>query len=150
MKLSADEFQKLCGNPKESSETLQMSASKEAISLEPLQQRANVQKEKIKGNKHQGVYARKFEKLQAELQKICDGILALMDENLVPSEISGESKVFYATATDTLQDLPLAMPEARSPTTPVKRMPKPQKIAEKDLVVTSGVHLDTEFLCVPV
>ena len=38
MKLSSDESQKLCGNLKESCETLQMSASKEAIPLERLQQ----------------------------------------------------------------------------------------------------------------
>ena len=34
------------------------------------------------------------------------------------------------------------MPKARSPRTPVKRMPKPRNIAEKDFVFSSS-HLDT-------
>ena len=34
-------------------------------------------------------------KLKAELQKVCDGILALMDENMIPSASAGEPKVFY-------------------------------------------------------
>ena len=35
--------------------------------------------------------------VEVELQKTCDGILALMDKNLVPSESSGESKMFCCT-----------------------------------------------------
>ena len=34
-------------------------------------------------------------KLEAELQKVCDGILAPMDKNLIPSASTGESEVFY-------------------------------------------------------
>merc|ERR1711955_932 len=54
------------------------------------------QKEKTKGNDQQASYAREYvAKVEAELQKICDGILALMDKNLIPSATTGESKVFY-------------------------------------------------------
>ena len=54
------------------------------------------QKEKTKGNEQQASYAREYvAKVEAELQKICDGILALMDKNLIPSASTGESKVFY-------------------------------------------------------
>ena len=34
-------------------------------------------------------------KLEAELQKVCDGILAPMDKNLIPSASTEESEVFY-------------------------------------------------------
>ena len=34
-------------------------------------------------------------KLEAELQKVYDGILAPMDKNLIPSGSTGESEVFY-------------------------------------------------------
>ena len=41
-------------------------------------------------------YAREYvAKVEGELQKIRDGILALMDTNLVSSARTGESKVFY-------------------------------------------------------
>eukprot|EP00450_Noctiluca_scintillans_P040450 CAMPEP_0194480108 /NCGR_PEP_ID=MMETSP0253-20130528/3024_1 /TAXON_ID=2966 /ORGANISM="Noctiluca scintillans" /LENGTH=140 /DNA_ID=CAMNT_0039319441 /DNA_START=62 /DNA_END=480 /DNA_ORIENTATION=+ len=54
------------------------------------------QKEKTKGNEHQASYAREYVvKVEAELQKICGGILALMDKNLIPTASTGESKVFY-------------------------------------------------------
>merc|ERR1712137_1466248 len=32
---------------------------------------------------------------EAELQKICDAILGVLDANLIPKASSGESKVFY-------------------------------------------------------
>merc|ERR1711862_824063 len=54
------------------------------------------QKEKTKGNAEQAGYATEFcGKVKAELQKICDAILALLDANLIPKASSGESKVFY-------------------------------------------------------
>ena len=34
-------------------------------------------------------------RVEPDLQKVCDGVLALMDKKLVPSEISGEFKLFY-------------------------------------------------------
>lgn len=38
-------------------------------------------------------------KIEAELRRTCDGILKLLDEHLVPSSCSAESKVFYLKMT---------------------------------------------------
>ena len=54
------------------------------------------QKENTKGNEQQAAYSREYAvKVEAELQKISDGILSLMDKNLIPSESTGDPKVFY-------------------------------------------------------
>merc|ERR1711953_1304038 len=54
------------------------------------------QKEKSKGNEEQAKYAKQYcGKVEAELQKICDTILGLLDSNLINKASSGESKVFY-------------------------------------------------------
>merc|ERR1739841_187202 len=54
------------------------------------------QKEKSKGNDEQAKYAKEYcGKVEAELQKICDTILGLLDGNLIVKSTSGESKVFY-------------------------------------------------------
>merc|ERR1712216_832089 len=53
-------------------------------------------KEKTKGNEEQAKYAKEYcSKVEAELQKICDTILGLLDNNLIPKASNGESKVFY-------------------------------------------------------
>merc|ERR1712079_486837 len=83
--------------------------------------------------------------VEAELQKICDTILELLDKKLIPKTPSGESKVFYVkmkadyyryiaefTAGDTKngasQDAKAAYAEATA-------------VAEKDLVVTHPIRL---------
>merc|ERR1712176_816846 len=54
------------------------------------------QKESTKGNAEQAKYAQEYcGKVEAELQKICDEILALLDKNLITAASTGESKVFY-------------------------------------------------------
>merc|ERR1711957_1077150 len=54
------------------------------------------QKEKTKGNEEQAKYAKEYcSKVEGELQKICDTILGLLDNNLIPKAANGESKVFY-------------------------------------------------------
>ena len=51
------------------------------------------QKEKFKGKEQQAPHAREYvAKVEGELQKTRDGIPALMDENLIPSASTGESK----------------------------------------------------------
>ena len=49
------------------------------------------------GNEEQAVaYLREYvEKMELELQKICDGILARMDKDLTPSGSKGELKELY-------------------------------------------------------
>merc|ERR1712187_398876 len=54
------------------------------------------QKEKTKGNETEAKYAKEYcSKVEAELQKICDTILGLLDGNLICKAGNGESKVFY-------------------------------------------------------
>merc|ERR1739845_159917 len=54
------------------------------------------QKEKSKGNDDQAKYAKEYcNKVEVELQKICDTILSLLENNLITTASSGESKVFY-------------------------------------------------------
>merc|ERR1712039_683414 len=54
------------------------------------------QKEKTKGNEEQAKHAKEYcSKVEAELQKICDTILALLDKDLISKATTGESKVFY-------------------------------------------------------
>ena len=54
------------------------------------------QKEKFKGKEQLDSHAREnIAKVEGELQKIREGILALMDKNLVSSACAGELQVFY-------------------------------------------------------
>merc|ERR1711998_311059 len=54
------------------------------------------QKEKTKGNEEQAKHAKEYcAKVEAELQKICDTILGLLDGSLIGKATTGESKVFY-------------------------------------------------------
>merc|ERR1712151_961344 len=53
-------------------------------------------KEQTKGNAEQATFAAEYcAKVEAELQKICDTILGLLDGNLIGKASTGESKVFY-------------------------------------------------------
>ena len=54
------------------------------------------QKEKSQGEEQLASYAREYiAKVENELQKIREGVLALMDKKLVPSPSTDESKAFY-------------------------------------------------------
>lgn len=54
------------------------------------------QKEESRGNEEHVVAIKEYRgKIEAELSKICDGILGLLDSHLVPSATAAESKVFY-------------------------------------------------------
>ncbi|KAH7431689.1 hypothetical protein KP509_08G061500 [Ceratopteris richardii] len=54
------------------------------------------QKEEGKGNEEHAATVREYRaKIESELTKICEGILALLDGHLISSAASGESKVFY-------------------------------------------------------
>lgn len=54
------------------------------------------QKEESKGNESQVTLIKEYrQKIEAELAKICDDILEVLDKHLIPSADSGESKVFY-------------------------------------------------------
>ncbi|CAZ85160.1 unnamed protein product [Tuber melanosporum] len=54
------------------------------------------QKEESKGNESQVALIKEYrQKIEAELAKICEDILEVLDKHLIPSAQSGESKVFY-------------------------------------------------------
>lgn len=54
------------------------------------------QKEESKGNESQVALIKEYrQKIEAELAKICEDILEVLDRHLIPSAQSGESKVFY-------------------------------------------------------
>merc|ERR1719210_962947 len=55
-----------------------------------------MQKETSKGNADNAAFAKEYcTKVENELQGICDTILGLLDNTLIPKASSGESKVFY-------------------------------------------------------
>merc|ERR1712187_28634 len=54
------------------------------------------QKEKTKGNEEQAKYAKEYcLSVEKELDEICDGILSLLEDYLIPKHPGGESTVFY-------------------------------------------------------
>ena len=54
------------------------------------------QKEESKGSdKHVGTIRDYRQKIETELEKVCQDVLDVLDEALIPNAASGESKVFY-------------------------------------------------------
>ena len=54
------------------------------------------QKEESKGSdKHVGTIRDYRSKIELELEKVCQDVLDVLDESLIPQAQSGESKVFY-------------------------------------------------------
>lgn len=54
------------------------------------------QKEESKGNENQVALIKEYrQKIETELANICEDILKVLDQHLIPSAQSGESKVFY-------------------------------------------------------
>jgi len=54
------------------------------------------QKEESKGNDTQVSLIKDYrKKIESELAKICEDILSVLDQHLIPSAVTGESKVFY-------------------------------------------------------
>ena len=105
------------------------------------------QKEKTKGKEQQAAYTRESSvKLEDELQKVCHGILTLMDENLISLASAGESKVFYNKVKgDFYRYLEeSATGDAKSKAVEDAGVAKTgaTKIAEKDSVVTHSIHSD--------
>merc|ERR1712176_981862 len=103
-------------------------------------------KEKTKGNEENAKYAKEYcAKVEAELQKICDTILGLLDGNLISKASTGESKVFYQKmkadyyryiAEFTAGDKKTAAAENAR-----KAYEEAQKVAEADLAVTHPIRL---------
>merc|ERR1712217_276767 len=104
------------------------------------------QKEKTKGNEEQAKYAKEYcQKVEGELQKICDTILQLLDGNLITKASTGESKVFYQKMkADYYRYIAeFSDGDAKSKAAENARLAyeDASKVAEKDLVVANPIRL---------
>jgi len=104
------------------------------------------QKEKTKGNEEQAKYAKEYcSKVEAELQKICDTILGLLDKNLIPKATTGESKVFYQKMKADYYRYIAEFSDGDSKSKAAENArlayEDASKVAEKDLVVTHPIRL---------
>merc|ERR1712190_532767 len=104
------------------------------------------QKEKTKGNEEQAKYAKEYcSKVEAELQKICDTILGLLDGNLISKATNGESKVFYQKMKADYYRYIAEFCDGEKKTGAAKSAEdaytEAQKVAEKDLAVTHPIRL---------
>ena len=104
------------------------------------------QKEKFKGEEQLASYAREYvAKVEGELQKIRDGILALTDKELIPLPGTDELKVlYYKMKSDYYRYLAeYATDDAKGKATEdtCAAYAETTKIAEKDLVMNHPIHL---------
>merc|ERR1719219_2939441 len=104
------------------------------------------QKEKTKGNEEQAGYAKAFlSKVEAELRKICDTILKLLDEKLIPKTPSGESRVFYvkmkADYYRYIAEFTEGDEKNKASADAKAAYADATKVAENDLVVTHPIRL---------
>merc|ERR1712217_699622 len=104
------------------------------------------QKEKSKGNEEQAKFANEYcKKVEGELQKICDTILGLLKDNLVPKASNGESKVFYqkmkADYYRYIAEFRDGDAKAKAADNARLAYEEAAKVAEKDLAVTHPIRL---------
>ena len=110
------------------------------------------QKEKFKGKEELVLHAREYvAKVEGELQKIRDGILALMDKELIPPPGTDELKVlYYKMKSDYyryLAEYATDGTKGKATESACDACAEANKIAENDLDVTHPVRLamDTKF-----
>merc|ERR1711957_293657 len=104
------------------------------------------EKETSKGNAEQAEFAKEYcAKVEGELQKICDTILALLDGNLIGKASSGESKVFYqkmkADYYRYIAEFTSDEKRAKAAENARKAYEDAKTVADKDLVVTHPIRL---------
>merc|ERR1712113_655560 len=104
------------------------------------------QKEKTKGNEEQAKYAKEYcQKVETELQKICDTILGLLDKNLIAKAENGESKVFYqkmkADYYRYIAEFKDGGAKDQAAENARQAYEEAHKVAEKDLAVTHPIRL---------
>merc|ERR1711941_80311 len=103
------------------------------------------QKENTKGNGDQAAYAKEYcQKVEAELQKICDTIIGLLDNNLL-GKGSGESTVFYqkmkADYYRYIAEFKTGAKKDEAAQSAKKAYQEAHLVAEKDLPVTHPIRL---------
>merc|ERR1712110_1251772 len=104
------------------------------------------QKEATKGNEEQAKFAKEYcGKVEAELQKICDTILGLLDNSLISKATWGESKVFYqkmkADYYRYIAEFTSGDAKAKASSSAEEAYKAAQEVAEKDLAVTHPIRL---------
>merc|ERR1712190_93459 len=104
------------------------------------------QKEKSKGNENNATFAKEYcGKVEVELNKICDTILGLLDNNLINKASNGESKVFYQKMKADYYRYIAEFSEGDKKTKAAESArvayDEAQKVAEKDLAVTHPIRL---------
>jgi len=104
------------------------------------------QKEKTKGNEDNAKFAKEYcSKVEAELSKICDTILGLLDGNLIAKASNGESKVFYqkmkADYYRYIAEFSDGDKKSKAADNARLAYEEAQKVAEKDLAVTHPIRL---------
>merc|ERR1712080_723788 len=104
------------------------------------------QKEKTKGNEENGKFAKEYcGKVEGELDKICNTILGLLDDNLIPKAGNGESKVFYQKMKADYYRYIAEFTDGDKKSTAANNAKlayeEAQKVAEKDLAVTHPIRL---------
>mmetsp|Transcript_78850 Transcript_78850/g.172949 ORF Transcript_78850/g.172949 Transcript_78850/m.172949 type:complete len:240 (-) Transcript_78850:219-938(-) len=104
------------------------------------------QKEKSKGNEDNAKFAREYcTKVEKELQDICDTILGLLDNNLIPKAAGGESKVFYqkmkADYYRYIAEFTTGDVKSKAANSAESAYAEAASVAEKDLVVTHPIRL---------
>jgi len=104
------------------------------------------QKEKTKGNEENAKFAKEYcSKVEAELSKICDTILGLLDGNLIAKASNGESKVFYqkmkADYYRYIAEFSDGDKKTKAAESARKAYEDAQSVAEKDLAVTHPIRL---------
>merc|ERR1712224_465692 len=105
-----------------------------------------MQKETSKGNAENAAYAKEFcNKVETELQGICDTILKLLDETLIPKSTGGESKVFYqkmkADYYRYIAEFRDGDAKSKAAESARAAYADAQAVAEKDLAVTHPIRL---------
>ena len=108
------------------------------------------QKEKSKGEEQLASYAREYvAKVEGELQKIREGVLALMDKNLIQLANTDESKVFYHKMKGEyhryLAEFATSDAKGKAAERACVAHVEAIKIAETDMVVKHPVRLATFF-----
>merc|ERR1711953_681845 len=104
------------------------------------------QKEKSKGNEDNAKFAKEYcGKVEAELQKICDTILGLLDANLIAKAATGESKVFYqkmkADYYRYIAEFTDGDAKSKAAESARAAYQEAHNVAEKDLAVTHPIRL---------
>merc|ERR1711879_175723 len=104
------------------------------------------QKETSKGNEEQAKWAKEYcSKVEAELQKICDTILGLLDKNLIAKSSTGESTVFYqkmkADYYRYIAEFTDGDKKKKAASSAEEAYKDAAKVAEKDLAVTHPIRL---------